>query len=145
MAELNERWVLNRLIEMCRDEELALRHAAEHVKDPSVKKILTDIASQRAQFAADLVSPAQRLGGADAAEGTTIGALHRAWMALKDAVTGYSDSKMLAEAEHGEDLALATYEKVLDDMLLPISRDLIERQRAEVRVAHARVEACLSR
>lgn len=39
MADRNERWVLNHLIPMCRDEELTLRHAADHVKDPSVKEL----------------------------------------------------------------------------------------------------------
>ena len=55
MADHDERWVLNHLIEMCRDEELTLRYAADHVKDPSVKTLFVELASQRAQFAADSV------------------------------------------------------------------------------------------
>ena len=145
MADRNERWVLNHLIEMCRDEELTLRYAADHVKDPSVKALFVELASQRAQFAADLLPHAQRLGGgAEATDGTTRGALHRGWMALKEALIGGGDGKMIAEAEHGEDLALATYENALDEMLPPTARDLVERQCAEIRLAHDRVRTFLS-
>lgn len=98
MADRNERWVLNHLIEMCRDEELTLRYAADHVKDPSVKKLLVELASERVRFAADLLPHAQRLGGAEAADHTTRGAVHRGWMAIKGALIGYSDRQMIAEA-----------------------------------------------
>ena len=144
MADHNERWVLNHLIEMCRDEELALRYAADHVKDLSVKTLLVELASQRAQFAADLLPHARRLGGAEAADGTTRGTLHRGWMALKATLSRPSDWAMITEAEHSEALALAAYEHALDDMLPLTARDVVERQRAEIRLAHDRVRAFLS-
>jgi uncharacterized protein (TIGR02284 family) len=144
MADHDERWVLNHLIEICRDEELALRYAADHVKDPSVKALFVELASQRVQFAADLSPHAARLGGGQATDGTTRGALHRGWMAMKAALIGVGDKEMIAEAEHVEDLALATYVTALDDMLPPTARDLIERQCAEIRLAHDRVRSFLS-
>ena len=144
MADHDERWVLNRLIEMCRDEQLALRFAADHVKDASVKAFFVELASQRAQFAADLLPHAQRLGGAEAADGTPRGALHRGWMAVKAALSGASDRAMITEAENSEDLALAAYENALDDMLPPTAGDVVERQRAEIRLAHDRVHSLLS-
>lgn len=143
MADRNERWVLNRLIEMCRDEELTLRYAADHVKDPSVKKLLVELAAQRVQFAADLLPHAQRLGGTETADHTTRGAVHRGWLAIKGALIGYSDRQMIAEAEHDEALALATYENALDEMLPPTVRDVVEQQRADIRLAHDRVRDLL--
>src|SRR5258706_8421857 len=127
MADHNERWVLNHLIEMCRDEELALQYAADHVKNPSVKALFVELASERARFAADLLPHAQRLGGADAADHTARGALHRSWMALKAALSGSDDRAIISEAEHSEDLALAAYEDALHDMLPPTARDVVER------------------
>jgi hypothetical protein len=94
MADHNERWALNHLIEMCRDEELALRYAADHVRNPTVKTLLVELASQRARFAADLLPHAQRLGGASAADSTTRGALHRGWVAVKVALNGAGDDSM---------------------------------------------------
>ena len=143
MADHNERWVLNHLIEMCRDEELALRYAADHVKDSSVKTLFVELASQRSQFAADLLPHAQRLGGAEAADGTTRGTLRRAWMGLKAALSRSSERAMITEAEHSEGLALATYENALGEMLPPTARDVIERQRAEIRLTRDRVRAFL--
>ena len=65
-------------------------------------------------------------------------------MALKAALSRSGDRAMIAEAEHSEDLALAAYENALDDMLPPTARDVVERQRAEIRLAHDRVRAFLS-
>ena len=58
---------------------------------------------------ADLLPHAQRLGGADAADHTARGALHRGWMVLKAALSGSDDRAIISEAEHSEDLALAAY------------------------------------
>ena len=51
MTEHNERWVLNRLIAICRDGERGFRYAANHVRNPTVKALFLEIASQRDQFA----------------------------------------------------------------------------------------------
>src|SRR5258706_14943640 len=98
MADRNERWILGHLVEMCRDEELTLRYAADHVKEPAVKDLFVELAARRAQFAADLLPHAQRFG-AVAADSTTRGRLHRRWMAIKDALIGYDEKKMITEAE----------------------------------------------
>lgn len=143
MAEHNERWTLNRLIATCRDGERGFRYAANHVRNPVVKALFLEIASQRDQFAADILPHAQRLGGATEPDGTFAGALHRGWMTLKDAVGGHDDGAIIREAERGERSALAAYEDALDGMLPPGTRDLIERQCAEVRHSHNRVHAML--
>jgi uncharacterized protein (TIGR02284 family) len=144
MADHNERWVLNHLIQMCRDEELTLRYAMDHVKDPSVKSLFMELAAQRAQFAQDLLPHAQRLGGADAADSTTLGSLRRRWMALRDTLVGSDDARMITQAEQAENMALATYEQALRDMLPPTTRDLVEQQWKQIQVAHGRVRAFLS-
>jgi uncharacterized protein (TIGR02284 family) len=143
MADHSERWVLNHLIEMCKDEESTLRLAESHVKDSSVKALLAEVATQRARFAADLRTHAQRLGGAEAADSTLGGALRRRWMALKDMLVGSDDRGMLSQAEHADALALAAYEQTLNGMLPPTTRDLVERQCQEVRLTHDRVRALL--
>lgn len=143
MAEHTERWTLNRLIATCRDGERGFRYAANHVRNPAVKALFLEIASQRDQFAADILPHAQRLGGATEPDGTFAGALHRGWMTLKDAVGGHDDGAIIREADRGERSALAAYEDALDGMLPPGTRDLIERQCAEVRHSHNRVHAML--
>jgi uncharacterized protein (TIGR02284 family) len=143
MADHNERWVLNHLIEMCRDEELALRSAAAHVTDGAVRALFVDLASRRAEFVAELTPHAQRLGGAAAADGTTRGTLHRRWVAVKDMLLGRNHQAYIAEAERLEREALATFEHALDDTLPPTTHDLVERQCAEMRKSHDRVRSLL--
>jgi uncharacterized protein (TIGR02284 family) len=141
MRDRNERWLLNHLIELCRDEEQTLRYAAARVKDASTKELLSELASARAKFAADLVPHAQRLGGADAGTGTAMGAFVRRWAVIKDRLVGRTDQRVIAEARHAEDRVLATYTSALDDILPPTVRDLVEGQLAEIRRAHGRVQA----
>lgn len=144
MANHDERWALNHLIEICRDEELTLRAAADHVKDHAARTLLMELASQRARFVDQLTPHAQRLGGADASDGTMRGALHRRWLAAKDAVLGHTEQTYIVEAEQAEREALATYEHALNDWLPPTTRELVERQCAELKVGHTRVQSLLA-
>jgi uncharacterized protein (TIGR02284 family) len=144
MAQKTERWVLNHLIETCRDGARGFRHAANHVTAASTKTLFTEIADQRDQFAAELLPHAQRLGGPAESDGTATGALHRGWMTLKDSLGGHHDDAIIREAERGEAAAVTAYKEALDGMLPPSARDVIERQYGEVRQARARVDRLLS-
>lgn len=143
MSDHDQRWVLNHLIALCRDEELTLRFAATRAHDATARSLFTELAVQRAQFAAELVPHAQRLGGNVPPEGTRLGALHRRWAAVKDALLGHSDRGILTEAEYAEGEALLTFERALDDQLPPTARELVERQCAQLRHGHDRVQALL--
>ncbi len=143
MADHNERWVLNHLIEMCRDEERTLRFAADHVADQTVRTLFGELATRRAEFAAQLLPHAQRLGGTEASDGTTRAAMHRRWVAIKDALLGHNEMTIIQDAESLERDTLLSFEKALEDLLPPTSRDLIEQQCAELRKSHDRVRALL--
>jgi uncharacterized protein (TIGR02284 family) len=141
MAERTERDVLNQLIQTCRDGERGFRYAANHVRNPTVKALFLEIASQRDQFAGEILPHAHRLGGAAESDGSMAGALHRGW--IKDAVGTHGDDVIIREAERGERMALAAYEGALDGMLPPTVRDAIERQCANIRLGFNRVHALL--
>jgi len=132
MTDRSERAVLNHLIETCKDAERGFRHVAGHATNPTVKSLFLDIASQRARFAADLLPHAQRLGGAQEADGTAAGALHRTWMDLRHALSGDDQKAVIHEAERGEHFSLDVYKDALDGMLPPTVRDVVESQYAEV-------------
>ena len=143
MAERTERSVLNHLIETCKDGERGFRYAANHVRDPNIKALFLEIASEREKFATDLLPHAQRLGGPSDAEGTAAAALHRGWMTVKDALTGHDERAIVGEADRGEEAAEAAYKDAIDGMLPPTVRDLVERQYELVRHSHERVRAFL--
>jgi uncharacterized protein (TIGR02284 family) len=73
--------------------------------------------------------------------GSTAGALHRAWINLKAAVTNQDDHAILAECERGEDEAVRAYKKAMDENLSAPIRDLVSRQYTEVKSAHDRIKA----
>lgn len=129
MAERTERDVLHHLIDLCMDGERGFRAAADHVSDPTLKSLFTDLAAQRKHFAEELLPHLQRLGGPPDAAGTNAGSFHRRWMALKGFVPGRHDHHIVGEAERGEHAALDAYEDALSGMLPPTVLELIESQR----------------
>jgi uncharacterized protein (TIGR02284 family) len=64
-------------------------------------------------------------------------------MAIRHALTGVNDSAMAREVIQREDEAAAVYDDALSEMLPPTSRDLVEAQRAEMRLAHERAVGTL--
>ena len=130
MARDTERETLNRLIETCMDGARGFHLAADHVGSPGLKKLLADAALQRQRFAEELMPFAERLGGTVTHGGTPAGALHRAWMMVKDAGTRYDEDAILAEAVRGEAAAANTYATAVLGVLPPTARALVEKQYA---------------
>lgn len=136
MTESDPRTVLNSLIETCKDGERGLLHAAELVTSPALKTFFTDTASRRAQFAADLLPHAQRLGGTETADGTTGATLHRKWMDVRSALSGHDDRAVTSEAERGDSLTLQAFKSAVEGALPATVRDLVERGYREVQASH---------
>lgn len=143
MADHDERWILNHLIEACRDEELLLRYVAAQVRHAPAKTLFAEMAADRARFASDLLPHAQRLGGGDPAEHTTRGTLQRRWMELRETLLGHSDARVITEVERAEAAALAMYEDALTALLPPAARDVVEAQSSQIRMARERAHALL--
>jgi len=142
MAQRTERDVLNHLIDTCMDGARGFRTAAEHVRSESAQALFLEIAAQREAFTEALRPHAQRLGGANDADGTVAGALHRGWMTLRDSVGTHSDATVIQEAERGEQSALAAYDDALASVLAPLTRDEVERQRGLIALSCGRVQRC---
>lgn len=138
MAESSPRAVLNSLIETCKDGERGLLHAAELVKDPALKTFFADTAYRRAQFAAQLLPHAQRLGGAETADGTAGATLHRKWMDMRSALSGHDDRAVVSEAERGDSLTVLAFKSAVEGALPATVRDLVEYGYDDVRASHLR-------
>jgi len=135
---------LNSLIETLKDGQEGFRQAAEAVKDGTLKSLFSEYSLQRAKFAGELQNEVIRsLGDSKPEETSSVsGALHRAWINLKSALTSGDDHAILAECERGEDSAISEYRKAIEDENLssPL-RDIVSRQYTEVKAAHDRVKA----
>jgi uncharacterized protein (TIGR02284 family) len=130
---------LNSLIETCNDGAQGFQTAADGIQDGSARELFSKYARERGQFAEELRGEVRRLGGTPEEGGTVSGAMHRGWMNIKSAVSGKSDSAIIAEAERGEDVAVETYERAVQSDLPPQVKTTVQRQFTQVKAAHDRV------
>jgi uncharacterized protein (TIGR02284 family) len=132
---------LNSLIETLKDGQEGFKQAAEAVKDPSLKSLFSEFSLQRSQFAGELQTEALQMGESEPEESSSAsGAMHRAWINLKSALTSGDDHAILAECERGEDSAVKEYKEAMEEDLSSPVRDLISRQYARVQSAHDRIK-----
>jgi uncharacterized protein (TIGR02284 family) len=139
MATTTARSALNHLIETCHDAEHGFLNAAGLVADPSYQALFTQLASERAQFASQLLPFAQRLGGPCASDGTTAASLHRHWMELKQALVR-DDLTVLNDVRRGDSVTARAYEEAVAQLLPADVRDIVEHQDATIRRSHKRLQ-----
>ena len=132
---------INGLIETLKDGQEGFKQAAEAVKDTSLKSLFNEFSLQRARFATELQVEAANLGEAKPeTDSSTSGALHRAWINIKSAITSGDDHAILAECERGEDSAINEYQEAIKEDISSPVRGVLERQYREVKHAHDRIK-----
>jgi uncharacterized protein (TIGR02284 family) len=133
--------VLHDLVETCRNGQQGYLQAAGHIKDPALRTIFNQIATERANCAGELENEIIRLGKHDPTrKGTTAGALHRTWLSVKDALGG-GDDGILSSVEAAEDHAKKQYEEATKADLPNDIREIVSRQAAKIYAAHDRIRA----
>ena len=132
---------LNGLIETCKDGQNGFQQAAEGVERSDLKSLFYEFSQQRAQFAGELQSLVQGLGGDPENSGSVAGAIHRGWINIKSAVTGQDESAILNECERGEDSAKNNYKDALEEALPANILETVHEQYQAVQSAHDRVKA----
>jgi uncharacterized protein (TIGR02284 family) len=131
--------VLNDLIATCKDGEQGFREASEGIESNELKSLFSTYSQQRAEFAGELRTEIQRLGGSPDDGGSVTGAIHRGWMDLKNALTGNDDLAVINEVERGEDTAVEHYQDALEEPLPGTLQTMIHRQYMQVKEAHDRI------
>ena len=132
---------INGLIETLKDGEKGFKEAADAVKDPQLKSLFQQYSQQRHRFATELQSQAQSLGEFKPEKSSSAaGAMHRAWINLKSAITSGDDKAILSECERGEDSAVHEYQDAMQDGLTGTPREIVARQFTEIKSAHDRVK-----
>ncbi|HSI10351.1 MAG: PA2169 family four-helix-bundle protein [Rariglobus sp.] len=132
---------LNDLIEVLKDGEQGFMTAATDVRFPDLSLVFSRYAMQRAEFAAELQARVLALGADVETSGSIAGSIHRGWINLKSALSTNEPHAVLAEAERGEDTAVAAYRKAIESAHLDTAtQDIISRQYADVKAAHDHVK-----
>ena len=132
---------INNLIETLKDGEKGFKEAAGAVRDPQLKSLFQQYSQQRHRFASELQAQALSLGESKPQKSSSpTGAMHRAWINLKSAVTSGDDKAILSECERGEDSAVHEYQEAIQDGLTGVAREIVARQFTEIKSAHDRVK-----
>ena len=143
MASTDEK-VTKDLIETLEDGHAGFTKAADKLAETDRRDLapkFREFAGQRKAFAQELRDLAAQYGDNIDEDGSLLGALHRGWMAIKDAVAGDDPDGVLDAAEQGEDHAKSEYADALKADISAHLRDVVQRQAAAVAQAHDEVRA----
>jgi uncharacterized protein (TIGR02284 family) len=107
--------VLNSLIETTIDSVDGYRRSAQEATNSRFSAEFLDRANEREQVVSQLRDRVRQLGGNPEDDGSVLAAAHRAFLTLRDRVTGGDDKSVIAEVDHGESYLNGKWETALQD------------------------------
>jgi uncharacterized protein (TIGR02284 family) len=123
---------LNILIEINNDRIEGYETASKETEEHDLKNLFSSLINTSRVCREELTEEVERLGGKPI-EGTKIsGKFFRTWMDVKAALTGKDRKAILNSCEYGENAAVETYDKVLEndyEHLDVEQRTMIDEQR----------------
>lgn len=126
--------VLNELLEVTLDSVAGYQEAAVSSANSDLQQCFLRRARERQNVADRIATTVANLGGQPAADGSVLGAAHRAFMNLRSRYSA-DDRAMLKEVARGEHFLRSCYEDVLQDNVLSL------RAHEAVRTAYGSVWA----
>ena len=138
MFEHNETTTtLNTLIATLLDSIDGYQKSAGDVDNPRLAELFNARASERQHAVTGLQAAVAAAGGNPEDDGSTMGALHRAFQSLREVVSSRDDAAIVAEIERGEDYLKAKFESALKmNDLTPQARAAIEQAWQSVQAGH---------
>ena len=134
--------VLNGLIKTTLDSMKGYEDAAKDAENTQYATMFAEFARDRSQVASSLQAQVQSLGGDPQLDSSLLGAAHRSFMDLKQAITGKEDKAIILEVERGEDHIKDKYETAMQTAdLSPATKAVIAEAYTSVRAGHDRVSA----
>lgn len=134
--------VLNSLITINNDRIQGYETAMDETEDQDLKIMFGEFMQTSQKCKQELISEVNLLGGTPE-EGTRVdGKIYRMWMDFKAAITGKDRKAILNSCEYGEDVAVNTYENVLEDKssdLTPDQEALVSKQYNKIKADHNKI------
>lgn len=135
---------LNKLIEINNDRIEGYQTASKETEEHDLKMLFSALIATSEKCNDELIDEVENLDDIPT-EGTKIsGKFFRAWMDVKAALTGKDRKLILDSCEYGEDMAVATYDKVLKNHREDLSADQLEmiaEQRELIKADHDEVRS----
>lgn len=129
--------VLNTLIATLLDSVEGYQKSAEDLDNLQYRRLFLDRARERQSVVTKLQAAVGQLGGNPEDDGSTMGAIHRAFVDLKSAVMGRDDQVIINEVERGEDYLKEKFETAMKNAdLSAIARQAVNEAWGSVREGH---------
>jgi uncharacterized protein (TIGR02284 family) len=135
---------LKELVIINNDRYEGYKTASKETKDPDYKALFAEFSLQSKRFGDELKKLIPYTEEApDRDETKASGKVYRVWMDVKAALTKNDNKAILASCEFGEDVALKTYDDVIEDSedLSSELLELVKKQRVELQRSHDLIKA----
>lgn len=134
--------VLNTLIEINNDRIEGYETASNETEETELKTLFAQLALTSVENKVDLIEEVRLLGGTPVEGTKASGKFFRVWMDMKAALTGNDRKAIFNSCEYGEDVAVNTYKKALEnsDDLNNDQTALIEEQYNLIKADHDTVK-----
>lgn len=126
---------LNSLLKTLHDGEKGYDDAASEANSSSLQTFFARMSKERGQFAARLEQEVQQHGGDPETSGSTVAAFHRAWIDVRNAITGKDDESIIKEVERGDERAEANFRDALNQKLPDSVAPIVRQQYESIREA----------
>ena len=133
----NSTAVLNTLIATLLDSVEGYQKSAGDVDNQRFAELFNNRARERQQAVAKLQAAVASLGGNPEDDSSTLGALHRGFQSLREAVSARDDAAIIAEIERGEDYLKEKFETALANAdLTGEARTAVDEAWTSVKAGH---------
>ena len=96
------------------DSRDGYQQALNRADSPYIKGVLSDMIDRRTTNAAQIRQFLAGSGVTPSDDGSTLASAHRAFLSLKDSITGSGDEAILNEVVRGEETLIGAYDKAID-------------------------------
>ena len=136
---------LNDLVKINNDRIQGYEKAIEDNEDPQLDDLFRHYVIQSQNFRSQLADHIVRIDGlavSDATSSDISSKIHRAWIDIKQAITGKDRSTILGSVEFGENAAVEAYQNAIDKDHIPayIKEDL-QKQLTELQSAFDKIKS----
>lgn len=137
MADNKDIATLNTLIATLIDSVDGYEKSAGDIRDPGIAKMFTSRAEERRKVVTNLQDAVRTAGGDPEDDGSLTAGAHRAFINLKEAVTGKDDQAIVNEVERGEDYLKSKFQSALEEVdLSAAARTAVQSAWTSVRAGH---------
>ncbi|GAA5021107.1 hypothetical protein GCM10011506_03380 [Marivirga lumbricoides] len=133
---------LNKLLTRNYDAEKGYQQIAEKTDRNDLKEFFRQSYKERYQFGHEIKEILQEYGAKPDKGSSALGDAHRAWIDLKDWLTGEDYEAIVNEAIRGEKSAIKDYEEIIDNSSLQVEhKRTLSDQLGAIKTAEAELES----